>query len=59
MTVHRPANILLSPENIPVLVDFGFAERYDLDSHKAFLSNLSYGTPEVSLVYSIYAHSSY
>lgn len=45
----RPANILLSHENIPVLVDFGFAERYDLNSSKAFLSNLSYGTPEVSL----------
>ena len=43
----RPANILLSPANIPVLVDFGFAEKYDLSSPKAFHSNLTYGTPEV------------
>ncbi|OSX59648.1 hypothetical protein POSPLADRAFT_1075257 [Postia placenta MAD-698-R-SB12] len=42
----KPANILLSHENIPVLVDFGFAERYDVNSCKAFHSNLSYGTPE-------------
>ncbi|KAI0923171.1 hypothetical protein AcV7_005759 [Taiwanofungus camphoratus] len=42
----KPANILLSQENVPVLVDFGFAERYDVDSSKAFHSNLSYGTPE-------------
>lgn len=46
----RPANILLSYENVPVLVDFGFAERYDVNSCKAFHSNLSYGTPEVSRV---------
>jgi len=44
----RPANILLSPKNIPVLVDFGFAEKYDVGSSEAFHSNLSYGTPEVS-----------
>lgn len=43
----RPANILLSRDNIPVLVDFGFAEKYDLCSPKAFHSNLTYGTPEV------------
>ncbi|KAJ3572947.1 hypothetical protein NP233_g2751 [Leucocoprinus birnbaumii] len=42
----KPANILLSHKSIPVLVDFGFAERYDLDSPTAFHSNLSYGTPE-------------
>ncbi|OSD07458.1 hypothetical protein PYCCODRAFT_1358875 [Trametes coccinea BRFM310] len=42
----KPANILLSNENVPVLVDFGFAERYDLDKPDAFHSNLSYGTPE-------------
>ncbi|KAG5653104.1 hypothetical protein H0H81_002251 [Sphagnurus paluster] len=42
----RPANILLSHKNIPVLVDFGFAEKYDLKSTTAFHSNLSYGTPE-------------
>ncbi|KAH9948872.1 hypothetical protein B0H21DRAFT_206131 [Amylocystis lapponica] len=42
----KPANILLSHENVPVLVDFGFAERYEIDASKAFHSNLSYGTPE-------------
>lgn len=42
----KPANILLSYKNIPVLVDFGFAERYDQKSTTAFHSNLSYGTPE-------------
>ncbi|KAJ7818494.1 hypothetical protein B0H14DRAFT_2839135 [Mycena olivaceomarginata] len=41
-----PANILLSSKNIPVLVDFGFAEKYDMKSGTAFHSNLSYGTPE-------------
>ena len=44
----RPANILLSNEDVPVLVDFGFAEKYDVNSSDAFHSNLSYGTPEVS-----------
>ncbi|KAF9468652.1 kinase-like domain-containing protein [Collybia nuda] len=42
----KPANILLSPKNVPVLVDFGFAEKYDVTSTTAFHSNLSYGTPE-------------
>ncbi|KAK7048599.1 kinase domain-containing protein [Favolaschia claudopus] len=42
----KPANILLSDKNIPVLVDFGFAEKYDMKSSTAFHSNLSYGTPE-------------
>ncbi|KAL4250578.1 Serine/threonine-protein kinase ATG1 [Abortiporus biennis] len=42
----KPANILLSTENVPVLVDFGFAERYDQSQEDAFHSNLSYGTPE-------------
>ncbi|KAH7914263.1 kinase-like protein [Hygrophoropsis aurantiaca] len=42
----KPANILLSPESVPVLVDFGFAEKYDVRSPKAFHSNLTYGTPE-------------
>ncbi|KAH0586424.1 hypothetical protein H2248_007659 [Termitomyces sp. 'cryptogamus'] len=42
----KPANILLSRKNIPVLVDFGFAEKYDLKPDTAFHSNLSYGTPE-------------
>lgn len=42
----KPANILLSQANVPVLVDFGFAEKYDMQSPKAFHSNLTYGTPE-------------
>ncbi|TFY73392.1 hypothetical protein EWM64_g10620, partial [Hericium alpestre] len=42
----KPANILLSTERVPVLVDFGFAEKYDVNSSKAFHSNLTYGTPE-------------
>ncbi|PFH46524.1 hypothetical protein AMATHDRAFT_199381 [Amanita thiersii Skay4041] len=42
----KPANILLSTQNVPVLVDFGFAEKYDVKSSTAFHSNLSYGTPE-------------
>jgi serine/threonine-protein kinase GIN4 len=33
---------------VPVLVDFGFAEKYDLEDESAFRSNLTYGTPEVS-----------
>ena len=37
---------------MPVLVDFGFAERYDVNSPEAFHSNLSYGTPEVCLLLS-------
>ncbi|KAG2109417.1 kinase-like domain-containing protein [Suillus cothurnatus] len=32
----KPANILLSHKSTPVLVDFGFAEKYDLSSPKAF-----------------------
>lgn len=52
----RPANILLSERQVPVLVDFGFAEKYDLDKDKdkdkgeAFRSNLTYGTPEVCML---------
>ncbi|KAF7980025.1 hypothetical protein HWV62_40146 [Athelia sp. TMB] len=42
----KPANILLSDERVPVFVDFGFAEKYNLASSKAFHSNLKYGTPE-------------
>ncbi|KAK0464358.1 kinase-like domain-containing protein [Desarmillaria tabescens] len=42
----KPANILISHKNIPVLVDFGFAEKYGLDSETAFHSKVSYGTPE-------------
>ncbi|KAI0260657.1 hypothetical protein BC834DRAFT_973256 [Gloeopeniophorella convolvens] len=42
----KPANILLSDKEVPVLVDFGFAEKYEQHSSKAFRSNLTYGTPE-------------
>jgi serine/threonine protein kinase len=49
----RPANILLSERQVPVLVDFGFAEKYDLENNKGFLSNLTYGTPEVCLLSSV------
>ncbi|THH04511.1 hypothetical protein EW145_g5470 [Phellinidium pouzarii] len=42
----KPANILLSTKKVPVLVDFGFAERYEPNAKRAFLSNLAYGTPE-------------
>ena len=47
MSSRRSANILLSKKKVPVLIDFGFAERYDMNSKRAFLSNLAYGTPEV------------
>lgn len=42
----KPANILLTPADAPVLVDFGFAQRYDVRGEGAFVSRLSYGTPE-------------
>ncbi|EAU85877.2 CAMK/CAMKL/MARK protein kinase [Coprinopsis cinerea okayama7 len=42
----KPANILLSHKNIPVLVDFGFAEKNDPEDETSFHSNLAYGTPE-------------
>ncbi|TFK27626.1 hypothetical protein FA15DRAFT_701826 [Coprinopsis marcescibilis] len=42
----KPANILLSHKNVPVLVDYGFAEKNDADDDTSFHSNLAYGTPE-------------
>ncbi|KDQ20831.1 hypothetical protein BOTBODRAFT_101107 [Botryobasidium botryosum FD-172 SS1] len=42
----KPANILLSETETPVLVDFGFAEKYDSSAQSAFQSSLAYGTPE-------------
>src|SRR5882762_10410596 len=45
--IYRPANILLSQSRVPVLVDFGFAEKYDIGSANAFHSDLTYGTPGV------------
>ena len=49
LLVPRPANILISRANIPVLIDFGFAETYEPERPEAFVSNLSYGTPEVGI----------
>ncbi|WVO18574.1 hypothetical protein L204_106293 [Cryptococcus depauperatus] len=42
----KPANVLLSYSNVPVLVDFGFAQKWDVGSRGAFLSSISWGTPE-------------
>jgi serine/threonine protein kinase len=50
LSIIRPANILLSHKNIPVLVDFGFAELKDPEDDTSFHSNLTYGTPEVSII---------
>jgi hypothetical protein len=32
---------------VPTLVDFGFANKWQLDGRSAFLSNITWGTPEV------------
>lgn len=43
------ANILLSVDDEPVLVDFGFANQWSLESSHgkhAFQTQLSWGTPE-------------
>ncbi|GAA5956726.1 hypothetical protein JCM8115_000660 [Rhodotorula mucilaginosa] len=42
----KPSNILLSSEDRPILIDFGFAQQYDVGNPEAFLSSLSWGTPE-------------
>ena len=47
LCAYRPANILLSTKKVPMLVDFGFAEKYEQGARRAFMSNLAYGTPEV------------
>ena len=44
----KPANVLLSYNDIPVLVDFGFAQKWDVGERGSFLSSISWGTPEVS-----------
>lgn len=41
----KPSNILLSKEDRPILIDFGFAQHYDVEHPAAFLSSLSWGTP--------------
>lgn len=41
----KPSNILLSSEDRPLLIDFGFAQQYDVGHPNAFTSSLSWGTP--------------
>jgi serine/threonine protein kinase len=43
----KPANVLMSHNDVPVLVDFGFAQRWDTSYRGSFLSSISWGTPEV------------
>ncbi|WWD18784.1 hypothetical protein CI109_103239 [Kwoniella shandongensis] len=42
----KPANVLLSHNDVPVLVDFGFAQKWEVGSRGSFLSSLNWGTPE-------------
>ncbi|GAA5992416.1 hypothetical protein JCM5350_000973 [Sporobolomyces pararoseus] len=42
----KPANILLSADDRPVIIDFGFANQWDLNSPDRFLSTISWGTVE-------------
>ncbi|GAA6024745.1 hypothetical protein JCM8202_002908 [Rhodotorula sphaerocarpa] len=42
----KPSNILLSEDDRPILIDFGFAQHYEVTKPDAFLSSLSWGTPE-------------
>ncbi|BGP11529.1 hypothetical protein JCM10049v2_007436 [Rhodotorula toruloides] len=42
----KPSNILLSQDDRPVLIDFGFAQQYEEGKPERFLSSLSWGTPE-------------
>lgn len=41
----KPSNILLSSEDRPILIDFGFAQQYEVGHPNAFISSLSWGTP--------------
>lgn len=45
----KPANVMLSYNDVPVLVDFGFANKWQMGERGSFLSDISWGTPEVSL----------
>lgn len=48
-TVHndiKPSNIMLSKDDKPILIDFGFAKHYDEDDENRFMSNSTWGTPE-------------
>lgn len=42
----KPSNILLSADDRPILVDFGFATFYPADYPDRFTSCVSWGTPE-------------
>jgi len=44
----KPANIVMNYNDVPVLVDFGFAKKHELGSSGRFLSTVQMGTPEVS-----------
>jgi protein-serine/threonine kinase len=44
----KPANIMISHNDIPILVDFGFAHAWPANGRGAFLSTITWGTPEVS-----------
>lgn len=44
----KPANIMLNYYDVPILVDFGFATKWEVNARGAFLSTISWGTPEVS-----------
>ena len=46
----KPANVMLSYNDVPVLVDFGFANKWQMGERGSFLSDISWGTPEVSLI---------
>lgn len=46
----KPANVLISYSDVPVIVDFGFANKWDVGGRGSFLSTISWGTPEVSRV---------
>jgi serine/threonine protein kinase len=45
----KPANVMLSYNDVPVLVDFGFANKWQMGERGSFLSDISWGTPEVRL----------
>ena len=38
---------MLSHSDVPTLVDFGFANKWPLGERGSFLSDISWGTPEV------------
>ncbi|KZT53127.1 kinase-like protein, partial [Calocera cornea HHB12733] len=42
----KPANIMLTEDDQPVLIDFGFAQHHPEEKEERFQSQLAYGTPE-------------